>query len=229
MRLPQSSDAAADEQSRQLHRLARQCLPLARDQGRGAGVEIYPGFAAAEVLYDDNGAVAGVATGDMGIGQGRRAARTASPAAWSCARKYTLFAEGARGTLTKTADRALRARRRPRAAEIRHRPQGTVAGRAGEAPAGPGAAHVRLAARQPHRRRLVPLSLRRQSGGGRLRRASQLRQSVSVAVRGVPALQDASAGARHLRGRQAARLWRARDHRGRLAVGAEARLSRAAR
>src|SRR6185312_8536991 len=33
------------------------------------GVEIYPGFAAAEVLYDDNGAVAGVATGDMGIGK----------------------------------------------------------------------------------------------------------------------------------------------------------------
>src|SRR6201991_2542512 len=33
------------------------------------GVEIYPGFAAAEVLYDDNGAVIGVATGDMGIGK----------------------------------------------------------------------------------------------------------------------------------------------------------------
>src|SRR5665647_3363615 len=33
------------------------------------GVEIYPGFAAAEVLYDDNGAVAGIATGDMGIGK----------------------------------------------------------------------------------------------------------------------------------------------------------------
>ena len=33
------------------------------------GVEIYPGFAAAEVLFDDNGAVAGVATGDMGIGK----------------------------------------------------------------------------------------------------------------------------------------------------------------
>ena len=55
-----------------------------------------------------------------------------------------------------------------------------------------------------HRRRLVPLSLRRQSGRGRLCRASQLPQSVSVAVRGIPALQDPSAGARHLRRRQAA-------------------------
>ena len=48
------------------------------------GVEIYPGFAAAEVLFDENGAVAGIATGDMGV------ARTASPrirprAAWNCA------------------------------------------------------------------------------------------------------------------------------------------------
>ena len=48
------------------------------------GVEIYPGFAAAEVLYDDNGAVRGIATGDMGIGQGRQATRIPSPAAWSC-------------------------------------------------------------------------------------------------------------------------------------------------
>ena len=105
----------------------------------------------------------------------------------------------------QAADRALRARRRPRAAEIRHRPQGAVAGRAREAPARPGAAHVRLAARQPHRRRLVPLSLRRQPGVGRLRGPPQLRQSLSLAVRGVPALQDPSADARHLRGRQAHR------------------------
>ena len=75
-----------------------------------------------------------------------------------------------------------------------------------------------------NRRRLVPLSLRRQSGVGRLRRAPQLHQPVSVAVRGVPALQDASAGARHLRRRQAPRLRRARAHRRRLPVGAEADL-----
>ena len=48
----------------------------------------------------------------------------------------------------QAADRALRARRRARAAEIRHRHQGAVAGRPGEAPAGPRPAHLRLAARQ---------------------------------------------------------------------------------
>ncbi|HTT47495.1 MAG TPA: electron transfer flavoprotein-ubiquinone oxidoreductase [Pseudolabrys sp.] len=64
------------------------------------GVEIYPGFAAAEVLYDDNGAVAGVATGDMGIG------KTGEPKdsftrGMELRAKYTLFAEGARGNLGK--------------------------------------------------------------------------------------------------------------------------------
>ncbi|AXK83391.1 electron transfer flavoprotein-ubiquinone oxidoreductase [Pseudolabrys taiwanensis] len=64
------------------------------------GVEIYPGFAAAEVLYDDNGAVVGVATGDMGIG------KSGEPNAnftrgMELRAKYTLFAEGARGNLGK--------------------------------------------------------------------------------------------------------------------------------
>ena len=39
------------------------------EQAEALGVEIYPGFPAAEILYDDNGAVRGVATGDMGIGK----------------------------------------------------------------------------------------------------------------------------------------------------------------
>ena len=43
------------------------------------GVEIYPGFAAAEVLYDENGAVAGVATGDMGIGKDGKPQRELHP------------------------------------------------------------------------------------------------------------------------------------------------------
>ena len=64
------------------------------------GVEIYPGFAAAEVLYDDNGAVVGVAIGDMGIG------KSGEPNAnftrgMELRAKYTLFAEGARGNLGK--------------------------------------------------------------------------------------------------------------------------------
>ncbi len=64
------------------------------------GVEIYPGFAAAEVLYDDNGAVAGVATGDMGIGKNNEPNANFTRG-MELRAKYTLFAEGARGNLGK--------------------------------------------------------------------------------------------------------------------------------
>ena len=176
----------------------------------------------------ENGAVVGVATGDMGIGKDGKP-RSDFTRGMELRAKYTLFAEGARGSLSKQLIAKYGLDRRPRAAEVRHRPEGALAGRAGQASSRAGAALVRLAARQFDRRRLVPLSLRRQSRVGRLRRPSQLLQSVSVAVRGIPALQDPSAGARHLRGRQAAGLRRARHHRRRLSVGAEADVSRAAR
>ena len=64
------------------------------------GVEIYPGFAAAEVLYDDNGAVAGVATGDMGVGRDGEP-KDSFTRGMELRAKYTLFAEGARGNLGK--------------------------------------------------------------------------------------------------------------------------------
>src|SRR3569833_2447830 len=64
------------------------------------GVEIYPGFAAAEVLHDVNGAVAGVATGDMGIGKNGDA-KDSFTRGMELRAKYTLFAEGARGNLGK--------------------------------------------------------------------------------------------------------------------------------
>jgi electron-transferring-flavoprotein dehydrogenase len=70
-------------------------------QAEALGVEIYPGFAAAEVLYDDAGRVRGVATGDMGIGKdGRPTERYQSGV--ELLGKETLFAEGCRGSLTKT-------------------------------------------------------------------------------------------------------------------------------
>ena len=92
------------------------------------GVEIYPGFAAAEVLTE-NGAVVGVATGDMGIGKDGKP-QAGFTRGMELRAKYTLFAEGARGSLSQDPDRALRARPGPRAAEIRHRPEGALAGRA---------------------------------------------------------------------------------------------------
>lgn len=70
------------------------------EQAEGMGVDIFPGFAAVEVLYDDNGAVKGVATGNMGIGKDGKPADNFQVGMELHAR-YTLFAEGARGQLGK--------------------------------------------------------------------------------------------------------------------------------
>ena len=67
-------------------------------QAESLGVEIFPGFAAAEVLVDDAGAVRGVATGDMGIGRDGQPTANYQPGV-ELIGKYTLFAEGARGNL----------------------------------------------------------------------------------------------------------------------------------
>ncbi len=70
------------------------------EQAMELGVEIFPGFPAAEILFDENGAVMGVATGDMGIGKDGEKKSDYQPGMELHA-KYTLFAEGARGSLTK--------------------------------------------------------------------------------------------------------------------------------
>jgi electron-transferring-flavoprotein dehydrogenase len=80
--------------------LGNLCRWLA-EQAEALGVEIYPGFAAAEVLYDEAGRVRGVATGDMGIGKDGRPTDSYQPGVELVARE-TLFAEGCRGSLTKT-------------------------------------------------------------------------------------------------------------------------------
>jgi electron-transferring-flavoprotein dehydrogenase len=64
------------------------------------GVEIYPGFAATEVLYGENGEVRGIATGDMGIGRDGKP-KDSFTRGMELHGKYTLFAEGARGSLAK--------------------------------------------------------------------------------------------------------------------------------
>ncbi len=63
------------------------------------GIEIYPGFAAAEVLYGDRGEVLGVATGDMGVGRDGQP-KDSFTRGMELRGKYTLFAEGARGSLS---------------------------------------------------------------------------------------------------------------------------------
>jgi electron-transferring-flavoprotein dehydrogenase len=70
------------------------------EQAANLGVEIYPGFAASEILYGDNGAVVGVATGDMGVDH-TGAMTDSFVRGMELRGNYTLFAEGARGSLTK--------------------------------------------------------------------------------------------------------------------------------
>jgi electron-transferring-flavoprotein dehydrogenase len=69
-------------------------------QAEGLGVEIYPGFAAAEVLYDDKGAVTGIATGDMGIAKDGSVSERFTRG-MELRGRYTLIGEGARGSLAK--------------------------------------------------------------------------------------------------------------------------------
>jgi len=79
--------------------LANVCRWLGQQAG-SLGVEIFPGFAAAEVLYEDNGAVRGVATGDMGVNRKGEKTDAYQPGIDLYAR-YTFFAEGCRGNLGK--------------------------------------------------------------------------------------------------------------------------------
>lgn len=77
--------------------LGRLCVWLA-EQAEAMGCDVLPGFAATEVLYDDAGAVAGVATGDMGVAKDGRAKDGMQPG-FELRAKCTIFAEGCRGNL----------------------------------------------------------------------------------------------------------------------------------
>src|SRR5690349_20555181 len=78
--------------------LGEVCRYLAR-KAEALGVEIYPGFAAVETLFE-NGAVVGIATGDMGLGKDGHH-KSGFARGMELRGKYTLFAEGARGSLSK--------------------------------------------------------------------------------------------------------------------------------
>ena len=80
--------------------LGNVCRWLAKE-AEALGVEIYPGFAAAEVLFDEARAVAGVATGSMGVGRDGKHTENFQEGV-ELRGKRTLFAEGCRGSLTKS-------------------------------------------------------------------------------------------------------------------------------
>lgn len=71
-----------------------------KEQAEELGVQVFEGFAAAEILYDENGAVSGIATGDMGVGVDGNQKDSFTPG-YELHAKYTFFAEGCRGSLTK--------------------------------------------------------------------------------------------------------------------------------
>jgi electron-transferring-flavoprotein dehydrogenase len=77
--------------------LGRLCQWLG-EQAEAAGINVFPGFAASEVLYDDEGRVQGVATSDLGIGKDGEK-KSSYQAGYELLGKYTIFAEGCRGNL----------------------------------------------------------------------------------------------------------------------------------
>jgi electron-transferring-flavoprotein dehydrogenase len=79
--------------------LGRLCQWLG-EQAENEGVNVFPGFAASEVLYDDQGRVTGVATSDMGIGKDGEKKSNYTPG-YELLGKYTIFAEGVRGNLSE--------------------------------------------------------------------------------------------------------------------------------
>ena len=79
--------------------LGNVCRWLA-EQAEALGVEIYPGFAAAEVLFDEDGHVRGVATGDMGVAKDGTH-KSEYQSGMELHARYTLFAEGCRGSLSQ--------------------------------------------------------------------------------------------------------------------------------
>jgi electron-transferring-flavoprotein dehydrogenase len=79
--------------------LGRLCQWLG-EQAEGLGVNVFPGFAASEVIYDDQGRVTGVATIDLGVGKDGEKKSGYTPG-YELLGKYTIFAEGVRGSLSE--------------------------------------------------------------------------------------------------------------------------------
>ena len=192
-------------------------------------MQVFPGFPAAEVLFDESGAVMGVATQDMGVAADGSHKPDYQPGMELHA-KYTLFAEGARGHLTKRmkAHFDLEADCQPQIYGLGIKelwdidPDKHVPGRVIHTQGWPLSESDSLGRR-------LPLPPGQRPGRARLRHRARLRQPLRLPVRGIPALEAAPGDPRSPRRRQARRLWRAGDQRGRLAVGAASWRSRAAR
>jgi electron-transferring-flavoprotein dehydrogenase len=168
------------------------------EQAEALGVEIFPGFTAAEVLYDDAGAVRGVATGNLGMGKDGEPT-AASSSAWSCtpstpcspkARAAT-WASSSSPVSSSTPAKTRRATRSASRSCGRSRPT---------SPARPGGAHRRLADGRADLRRRLPLPPGRQQGHAGLRHRAGLPEPLAQPVRGDAALEDAPGIRAHIEG-----------------------------
>ena len=196
-------------------------------QAEELGVEIFPGFPAAEILFNEDGSVKGVATGDMGIARDGSHRPDYQPGMELHA-KYTFFAEGARGSLTKELTRIFGLR-----------------DKSGPQVYGLGVKELWDVPAEKHKPgRVIHTQgwpLEDAWGGGflyhqennqvalGLRRRARLFEPLSLAVRGIPALEDPSGDPRRDRRRPPRVLRRAGDQRGRLAGHPAACVSRAVR
>jgi electron-transferring-flavoprotein dehydrogenase len=206
--------------------LGNLCRWLA-EQAEGLGVEIFPGFPAAEVLYNEDGSVKGVATGDMGVARDGSHKGDYQPG-MELARPNTLFAEGARGHLTKQlkAKFDLEATSEPQVYGLGMKELWDIDPEKHKSwPRDP---HAGLAADGCLGRRL-PLS----SGKtGRSRSVSwwlDYRNPHLFPFEEFQRWKQHPEIRKYLEGRQARLLWRARDQRGRLAVDSRSSNSPAAR
>ena len=191
-------------------------------QAEALGVEIFPGFAAAEVLFNEDGSVKGVATGDMGVARDGTHKPDYQPG-MELHGRYTFFAEGARGHLTKELKRIFELEKdsQPQVYGIglkelwdidpdKHEPGRVIHTQGWPLDDAWGGGFL-----YHQENGQVALGLRRRA---------QLQESLALAVRGIPALEAASGDPPVPRGRPPRLLRRAGDQRGRLAGGAEARL-----
>ena len=149
-----------------------QLVPILGAEAEKLGVDVFAGFAAAEALFDEKGAVKGVRIGDMGLEKNGEPAPnfTLGPEIHA---KITMFCEGCRGSTSKQLIRRFKLGRQV-ATDLRSRLQGAVATASEPRATGPHSAHDRLAAKQPDVRRQLPVSLEQRSSLRGLRRRPRL-------------------------------------------------------
>ena len=140
-------DAAGERaEPRQLHRQPGQRDALAGSAGRGAGRRNFPRLSGRRNPVQRRRLGQGRGDRQHGRRQGRPADRRTFSSAWNCMRKYTLFCRRRARPSGQAAHRQVQTQQGPRSAGLRHRHQGIVGNRSGEAQAGPGDARGGLAA-----------------------------------------------------------------------------------